>query len=308
MTTTTTATPSEDTELDSLAARATWSAIDTHCTAGPLTTALGHEEALAAIQNTRTAQALVTEGRATDRDITEWRAALDRGAADRALAAAARENIQILHPDSVPGLSRLGDNAPHALWARGTIDTLTAPALKVAATGSRASSSYGEHWCTEITTQLATKDAIIHTGFGYGIEGAATRAALAVGGASVAWLAGGVDRVYPAGHDLLAERMLHEDARSVFVSDAAPGVPPTAFRFNRRSALLGAAVDAVVVFEAGARSRSLIAARTALELGVPVYALPGPLGAPGSTGVHELIKSGAARLLTDAGDILHPEG
>ncbi len=71
-------------------------------------------------------------------------------------------------------------------------------------TGARAATSYGEHVTTELSSGLTHAERIIVAGGAYGIDAAANRAALASGGQTVAVLASGLDRLYPAGnHDLL---------------------------------------------------------------------------------------------------------
>ena len=102
----------------------------------------------------------------------------------------------------------------------------------------------------------------------------AHRAALASHGMTVAFLAGGVDRFYPAGHDALLTRMVSEGA---ILSELPCGQPPTKWRFLQRNRLIAAASQATVVVEAGWRSGSLNTAGHAAEIGRPVGAVPGPV-------------------------------
>lgn len=77
----------------------------------------------------------------------------------------------------------------------------------IALVGARAASGYGEHVTLEAAAGLVDRGFVIVSGAAYGIDGAAHRAALGSGGATVAYLAGGVDRPYPAGHDALIRRI-----------------------------------------------------------------------------------------------------
>src|SRR5699024_2689540 len=104
------------------------------------------------------------------------------------------------------GLSDLGTAAPAALWVRGhDLGTLLRPA--VALVGARASTSYGEHVAAQIAAGVSERGTGVVSGGAYGIDAAAHRGALSVGGATVAVLAGGVDRLYPAGNTRLLEEL-----------------------------------------------------------------------------------------------------
>ena len=110
-------------------------------------------------------------------------------------------------------------------------------------------------------------------GGAYGIEGAAHRAALATGGDTIAVLANGVDRAYPAGHSELLDRVADV---GLLVSEVAPGTTPTRHRFIARARLMAALSAATVVVEAGARSGSMKVAHDAHQLSRVVGAVPGP--------------------------------
>lgn len=193
----------------------------------------------------------------------------------------------------------LGGHAPAVLWVRGDPGLLVAEP-RVAIVGARASSGYGETVAAEFAGDLASTGVVIVSGGAYGIDGAAHRAALGVGGGTVAFLAGGVDRAYPAGHEQLLRRIVE---RGAVVSELPCGAAPTKWRFLSRNRLIAALADATVVVEAGWRSGSLNTAGHAAALGRPLGAVPGPVTSAASAGCHRLLREYDARCVTSASEV-----
>lgn len=218
------------------------------------------------------------------------------------LKLAGERGIEIIteyDPQWPAGLFRLGSEGPHVLWVRGDASVMNGSKPTVAIVGARASTSYGENVTNELVGDLARSHTII-SGAAYGIDGMAHRVTIAAGGRTVAYLAGGVDRPYPAGHADLIERITHWGA---VVSEVPPGSSPTKWRFLQRNRLIAAHADATVVVEAGWRSGSLNAAAHAKSNGRPVGAVPGPITSAASAGCHRLIKEYGAKVITSADDI-----
>lgn len=200
------------------------------------------------------------------------------------------------------GLDDLGDRAPYLLWTRGATSFLTrALSDRVAFTGARASTGYGEHVTSELVTGVADEERVIVAGGAYGIEGAAHRGALAAGGQTVAVLAGGLDRPYPAGHRDLLDRV---GDLGLLVSELPPGSAPTRHRFIARNRLLAALSGATVIPEAGVRSGSMSTVLAARDLSRGVGAVPGPVTSATSSGPNELIRQGLATLVTQPSDVI----
>jgi DNA processing protein len=128
----------------------------------------------------------------------------------------------------------------------------------------------------------------------------AHRAALASSGHTIAFLAGGVDRFYPSGHDALLTRIVEQGA---VVSELPCGQAPTRWRFLQRNRLIAAASLATVVLEAGWRSGSLNTAHHAGTLGRPIGAVPGPVTSAASAGCHRLLRDGRASCVTNADEM-----
>jgi DNA processing protein len=183
---------------------------------------------------------------------------------------------------------------------RGVDSALPALERSVALVGARSATTYGEHVVAEVSAGLADRGYAIVSGAAYGIDGMAHRAALASRGMTVAFLAGGVDRFYPSGHDALLTRMIGEGA---ILSELPCGQPPTKWRFLQRNRLIAAASQATVVIEAGWRSGSLNTAGHAAQLGRPIGAVPGPVTSAASAGCHRLIRDYDATLVTSAEEV-----
>jgi DNA processing protein len=186
------------------------------------------------------------------------------------------------------GLRAIPD-APETLHARGRL--LDADALAVAIVGSRRPTAYGLEVAELLAADLAARGVTIVSGLARGIDAAAHRGALRVGGRTIAVLGSGVDVIYPPEHRGLAGEIAK---RGALVSQFAPGTPPLPQNFPARNRVIAAMSLAVVVVEAAERSGSLITARLAAELGREVLAVPGRITTPESRGANRLIQDGAA--------------
>ncbi|MFJ6652209.1 DNA-processing protein DprA [Microbacterium sp. NPDC091313] len=193
----------------------------------------------------------------------------------------------------------LGEHAPHALWMRGDVDGLDAQPA-VALVGARAASGYGEHVAAELGAEVGASGVTIVSGAAYGIDGAAHRGALASGSRTIALLAGGVDRPYPAGHAELIGRIA---AHGAVIAETPCGTAPSKWRFLARNRLIAALSDATVVVEAGVRSGSLNTAAHAASLGRALGAVPGPVTSAASAGCHRILREFDGTCVTGPDDV-----
>ena len=231
--------------------------------------------------------------------LKRWMPRLLAPAALLAVRQAARFKARLLtpaHPLWPEGLADLEHHGPIALWVRGNDAALEALGNSIALVGARAATGYGEHVTMEASAGLVDRGFAIVSGAAYGIDGMAHRAALASSGQTVAFLAGGVDRFYPSGHDALLTRIVEAGA---VISELPCGAPPTKWRFLQRNRLIAAVSQATVVLEAGWRSGSLNTANHAAALGRPLGAVPGPVTSAASAGCHRLIRDSQATLVTN---------
>jgi DNA processing protein len=302
-------------QLERRFALATWTGIAEpgDRVAGLVVAALGATAALRAIVERMDAARLLSALRDSGEQslahgeivsaIERWQPRLKSSAAVIALRQATRYSVHLRVPgdDSWPAsVDDLGPHAPLALWVRGNDSTLATLRRSISLVGARAATGYGEHITMEASAGLVDRGYTIVSGAAYGIDGMAHRAALASSGQTVAFLAGGVDRFYPSGHDALLTRIVADGA---VVSELPCGSPPTKWRFLQRNRLIAAASLATIVLEAGWRSGSLNTAGHAGTLGRPLGAVPGPVTSAASAGCHRLIRELQATLVTSADEM-----
>lgn len=191
-------------------------------------------------------------------------------------------------PAGYPAL--LGDlnDAPLALFVAGDRAVFNRPA--VAVVGTRHPSRDGARLAEDLGFELARAGFTVVSGLARGIDAAAHRGALRAGGYTVAVMATGMDRIYPAEHQHLAAAICRSGA---LVTEFCPGVAPQKAHFPRRNRTISGLSLATVVVEAGRPSGSLITATAAAQQGREVYAAPWSVYHRGGTGCNHLLAEGA---------------
>lgn len=205
-----------------------------------------------------------------------------------------------------PQLNDLGPARPYGLWCRGDsrhlMDVAAAPS--VALVGSRDPSIYGTEATTHLAAELARRGYTVISGGAMGIDIAAHRAALTQQGSdlpTIAFMAGGLDRLYPAQNSDALNMIVD---RGLIMSEVSVGNTPTRWRFLERNRLIAALARHTIVVEARWRSGALNTARHAMEIGRTLWAVPGQINSPNSVGTNRLLRDGLAQTLTEAADIL----
>ena len=203
-------------------------------------------------------------------------------------------------------LNDLGPARPYGLWCRGDsrhlLDVASAPS--VALVGSRDPSIYGTEATTHLAAELARRGYTVISGGAMGIDIAAHRAALTQQGSdlpTIAFMAGGLDRLYPAQNSDALNMIVD---RGLIMSEVSVGNTPTRWRFLERNRLIAALARHTIVVEARWRSGALNTARHAMEIGRTLWAVPGQINSPNSVGTNRLLRDGLAQTLTEAADIL----
>jgi DNA processing protein len=199
-------------------------------------------------------------------------------------------------------LEDLPDPPAESLYARGDQVAEALAATTVAVVGARACSSYGAQVARTLARALAAAGVTVVSGLARGIDGEAHRGALDARGRTVAVLGCGIDRDYPAAHAELARQIA--DSGGGIVSEYAPGVEPAPWRFPARNRIIAALADAIVIVEARSRSGALITVDLAMEIGRPIYTVPGEITSLLSEGTNDLLRHGHATAITAALDVL----
>lgn len=221
--------------------------------------------------------------------------------ADRILGECRRLGIQIItmHDAIYPVRLRNIFDPPILLYVKGKLPVLDEE-VTVAMVGAREATPYGISCAERLSYEMAKQGALIISGAARGIDTASHRGALRAGKETVAVLGCGIDVVYPP-----ENRWLYRDieTRGALISEYAPGTAAIGGHFPVRNRIISGLSLATVVVEAGAKSGALITANLALEQGRDIYAVPGPIDAPASTGCNRLIADGAG-LVTCGLDVL----
>lgn len=184
-----------------------------------------------------------------------------------------------------------------ALYTLGDVECLRPPLCAVV--GTRLATDYGLRITKQLVSTLALGGVGIVSGLARGIDAAAHRAALDVGGRTIAVLGTGIDVPYPAGHRELHERIARD---GLVLSENGPGVKANKGSFPKRNRIIAALAQVTLVIEAGHKSGAQSTANAALATNRVVAAVPGPIDSPQSAGTNALIAAGA-HIVTCAGDV-----
>ena len=187
---------------------------------------------------------------------------------------------------------------PAILYGLGNLALLRTP--MVAVVGSRRHTHYGKQVARRLAAELVSRGITVTSGMARGIDTHAHEGALEQGGKTIAALGCGLDICYPPENRALKQRIQEQ---GLVISEFPPGTKPAPLNFPRRNRIISGLSAGTVVVEAGVKSGALITAEFSLEQGREVFAVPGSIESPYSSGCHKLLKEGA-KLVESAADIL----
>ncbi len=207
----------------------------------------------------------------------------------------------IVHKQSThyPSLLKEIHSAPPILFVQGNLELLTRS--QIAIVGSRNPTALGCDTAMKFARHFSCMGFTITSGLAIGIDGAAHKGALLGEGSTIGVLGHGLDRIYPAAHQKLAQEILEK--AGALVCEFPIGIPPAPAHFPKRNRIISGLSVGTLVVEAALNSGSLITAKLALEQGREVFAIPGSIHNPLAKGCHALIREGA-KLVETAEDVL----
>lgn len=205
----------------------------------------------------------------------------------------------------IPKPLQIIPNPPKTLYVMSDSleDLLSRP--RVAIVGSRKVTPYGRGVTKQFASELASKGIVIVSGLAFGVDAIAHQAALDAGGQTLAVLPSGISRVYPSSHQQLANNIVRQGG--ALISEYQDGDKSYPGNFVSRNRLVSGISDVLLVTEAATHSGTMHTANFASQQGKIVFAVPGNITSPLSSGTNNLIKNGA-KLITESADILKALG
>ena len=209
-------------------------------------------------------------------------------------------NIVKFNDARYPHLLKKIDSPPQKLYYKGDWNSgIFENCLTVV--GSRRMTTYGKLIANKLVSEIARAGITIVSGFMFGIDATAHKAAVEAGGRTIAVMPCGIDIIHPEHQEGLYKEILENNG--LIISEFESTFPPALWTYPKRNRIVAGLSRATMVVEAGERSGSLITAGLSKKYKRRLFAVPGPLTSALSKGTVQLIKEGA-EIVTDAEDVL----
>lgn len=214
-----------------------------------------------------------------------------------------RENIMVfsIEDPRYPALLKQIPDSPYLIYMKGDLKCLDLPL--VAIVGSRKLTDYGKLATKGFARDLAKSGICVVSGLAFGVDAAAHLGALEAKGRTIAVLGNSLDAasIAPRTNFQLSEDIINNGG--LLISEFPVKTSANVGTFPARNRIMAGMSLGTLVIEAAEKSGSLITANLAVDYNREVFAVPGSIFSPQSTGTHLLIKAGA-KLTTCAADIL----
>lgn len=200
-------------------------------------------------------------------------------------------NVVSLQDKKYPELlKKIGKPAPKQLFYKGVWEEEIFKNC-LAVVGSRRMTTYGKQVVEKIVGEVAAAGITIVSGFMYGVDAASHKAALRVGGRTIAVMPCGIDLIHPEHQQDLYAEILNNNG--LVLSEYEGDMQPVTWTYPQRNRIVAGLAKATLVVEAGEKSGSLITAHLAKKFNRKLFVVPGPITSENSKGIMQLIKEGA---------------
>lgn len=208
-------------------------------------------------------------------------------------------NSVFYQSDEFPYRLNQCEDAPILLFKKGKIHYNQPKVISVV--GTRNATSYGKRCIDSFLEGLVNQNILVVSGLAYGIDVYAHQKCVELGIQTVGVLGHGLDRIYPAVHKSISEKMLLNGG---LISEFLPGTLPDREHFPMRNRIVAGMCDATIVIESGLKGGSMITAELANDYSRDVFAFPGNVENEYSKGCNLLIKNQKAHLITNSKDFI----
>ena len=181
------------------------------------------------------------------------------------------------------------DEPPYVIFYKGNLELLKGDLIAVI--GARRCSSYGAEVAKRIAKEISENNFTVVSGLAAGIDSIAQKSAINYPGKTIGVLGCGIDVIYPKSNKILYEYILKNNG--LIISEFLPTTPPMAYNFPRRNRIISGISSKLIIIEATVKSGSLITVNYALDLGMDIMSIPGPVFNGNSEGCNKLIRDGA---------------
>ena len=209
-------------------------------------------------------------------------------------------NTLFFKNDNYPNKLKHCIDGPVLLFTSGNINLNSQKIISIV--GTREITSYGTEFCKKLIEDLAPLNPIIVSGFAYGVDIVAHKAAMEHNLQTIGVIAHGLNQVYPKIHKKYVAKM---EENGGFMTEFWSTSNPEKENFVKRNRIVAGMTEATIVIESAEKGGSLITANLANDYNRDVFAVPGRTSDKFSQGCNNLIKTQRANLLTSAADIMY---
>ena len=194
-------------------------------------------------------------------------------------------------------------DGPILFFQKGNIDIQNKKIISIV--GTRKVTTYGKIFCEKLIEELSILNPIIVSGFAYGVDIIAHKAAIANGLQTIACLAHGFNQIYPKAHKKYVQQV---EENGGFITEFWSSDAFDRNNFLKRNRIIAGLSQATIVIESATKGGSLVTADIANSYNREVFALPGRVTDPQSQGCNNLIKTQQAHMITSAVDLIYMLG